>query len=41
MQRMLALDVDGVISDYPDVLRRVAGEAGYALPTPTPSEVHL
>lgn len=36
MQRMLALDVDGIISDYPDVLRRVAGAAGYALPLPTP-----
>jgi glycerophosphoryl diester phosphodiesterase len=36
MQRMLALDVDGIISDYPDVLRRVAGAAGYALPVPTP-----
>ena len=36
MQRMLALGVDGIISDYPDVLRRVAGEQGYALPQPTP-----
>lgn len=39
MQRMLALDVDGIISDYPDLLRRVAGEAGYVLPSPTPIEV--
>jgi glycerophosphoryl diester phosphodiesterase len=39
MQRMLALDVDGIISDYPDVLRRVAGAAGYALPLATPVTV--
>ena len=39
MQRMLALDGDGIISDYPDVLRRVAGAAGYALPLPTPVTV--
>ena len=26
MQKMIALGVDGIISDYPDVLRRVAGE---------------
>ena len=36
MRRMMALGVDGVISDYPDVLRRVAGDNGYALPAPTP-----
>jgi glycerophosphoryl diester phosphodiesterase len=36
MRRMLALDVDGIISDYPDVLRRVAGAAGYTLPLPSP-----
>ncbi len=36
MRRMLTLGVDGVISDYPDVLRRVAGENGYTLPMPTP-----
>lgn len=36
MQRMLALDVDGIISDYPDVLRRVAGAASCALPLATP-----
>lgn len=36
MRRMLALGVDGIISDYPDVLQRVAGELGYALPAPTP-----
>jgi glycerophosphoryl diester phosphodiesterase len=33
---MIALGVDGIISDYPDVLRRVAGEHGYALPPATP-----
>ena len=36
MRAMMALGVDGIISDYPDVLRRVAGERGYALPAPTP-----
>ncbi len=37
MQKMIALGVDGIISDYPDVLRRVAGENGFALPAPTPA----
>ena len=36
MRRMLAFGVDGIISDYPDVLRRVAGENGFTLPIPTP-----
>ena len=36
MRAMMALGVDGIISDYPDVLRRVAGENGYPLPAPTP-----
>ena len=36
MRRMMALNVDGIISDYPDLLRRVAGEQGYALPAATP-----
>ncbi len=36
MRAMMALDVDGIISDYPDVLRRVAGEHGYTLPLRTP-----
>jgi glycerophosphoryl diester phosphodiesterase len=35
MRAMMALGVDGIISDYPDVLRRVAGENGYVLPAPT------
>lgn len=39
MRAMMALAVDGIISDYPDVLRRVAGEHGYALPAPTPVAV--
>ncbi len=39
IRRMLALGVDGIISDYPDVLRRVAGENGYTLPLPTPVAV--
>jgi glycerophosphoryl diester phosphodiesterase len=36
MRRMMSLGVDGIISDYPDVLRRVAGDSGFALPAPTP-----
>ena len=36
LRRMMALGVDGIISDYPDVLRRVAGENGFTLPVPTP-----
>jgi glycerophosphoryl diester phosphodiesterase len=38
MRAVMALGVDGIISDYPDVLRRVAGEQGYLLPAPTPVE---
>jgi len=30
--RMIDIGVDGIISDHPDVLRRVAGEKGIALP---------
>jgi glycerophosphoryl diester phosphodiesterase len=37
MRAMMVLGVDGIISDYPDVLRRVAGENGYVLPLPTPA----
>jgi glycerophosphoryl diester phosphodiesterase len=29
--------VDGIISDRPDLLRRVAAEAGFALPSPSPA----
>lgn len=36
MQRMIAWGVDGIISDYPDLLRKVAGEQGLALPAATP-----
>jgi glycerophosphoryl diester phosphodiesterase len=36
MRCMMALGVDGIISDYPDVLRRVAGEQGHVLPAATP-----
>jgi len=36
MRRLIEWRVDGVISDRPDVLRRVAGEMGVALPQPTP-----
>jgi len=34
--RMVELGVDGVISDYPDRLRRIAAERGLPLPEPTP-----
>jgi glycerophosphoryl diester phosphodiesterase len=36
MRRMIEWGVDGVISDYPDRLRQVAGEMGVALPAATP-----
>ena len=34
MLRMIDAGVDGIISDYPDVLRRVAGARGLPLPVP-------
>jgi glycerophosphoryl diester phosphodiesterase len=34
--RMIGFDVDGIISDYPDRLRRIAAEKGFTLPVPTP-----
>lgn len=36
MRRLIEWGVDGIISDRPDVLRRVAGEMGAVLPPPTP-----
>ena len=36
MRRMIALGVDGIISDYPDRLREVAAEQHVELPAPTP-----
>lgn len=35
MRRMLELGVNGIISDYPDLLRKVAAEKGMALPPAT------
>jgi glycerophosphoryl diester phosphodiesterase len=32
MARMIEMGVDGIISDHPDILRKVAGEHGIALP---------
>jgi len=32
MARMIEIGVDGIISDHPDILRKVAGERGIALP---------
>jgi glycerophosphoryl diester phosphodiesterase len=36
MRRMIEWGVDGIISDRPDLLRKVAGEMGVSLPQPTP-----
>ncbi|MDP2239317.1 MAG: glycerophosphodiester phosphodiesterase [Burkholderiales bacterium] len=36
MRRMIAWGVDGIISDYPDLLRKVAGGQSIALPAATP-----
>lgn len=36
MRRMIEMGVDGIISDYPDLLRQVAGEMGIVLPPATP-----
>jgi glycerophosphoryl diester phosphodiesterase len=36
LARVMALRVDGIISDYPDLLRSVAARQGYALPAATP-----
>ena len=36
LRRMIEWRVDGIISDYPDQLRKVAGEMGVALPAATP-----
>lgn len=36
MRRLIEWRVDGIISDYPDVLRKVAGEMGLPLPRATP-----
>lgn len=36
MRRMIDLGVDGIISDYPDRLRRIAARLGMALPPATP-----
>ncbi len=36
MARMIALGVDGIISDRPDLLRQAAGAKGIALPAGTP-----
>lgn len=36
MARVLDLGVDGIITDYPDRLRKLLAERGLALPMPTP-----
>ncbi len=38
MSALIDLGVDGIISDYPDRLRRVMAEKGLPLPVPTPVE---
>ena len=37
IERVLAFDVDGMISDRPDILRSVLQAKGIAVPTPTPA----
>ena len=36
MARMIDMGVDGIISDNPDLLRKVAGEKGVTLPKGSP-----
>jgi len=36
MNRLIGLGVDGIITDYPDLLRKVLAAQGIALPAPTP-----
>ena len=36
MEALIAIGVDGIITDYPDRLRRVLQKLGMALPVPTP-----
>jgi glycerophosphoryl diester phosphodiesterase len=36
MARMIDMGVDGIISDRPDLLRKVAGEKGLTLPRASP-----
>ena len=36
MRRLIGWGVDGIISDRPDILRKVAGDVSIALPVPTP-----
>jgi glycerophosphoryl diester phosphodiesterase len=36
MARLIEMGVDGIISDHPDLLRKVAGEKGIALPAGSP-----
>jgi glycerophosphoryl diester phosphodiesterase len=38
MRRLAQMGVDGLITDYPDRLRKVLAELGVALPAPTPVE---
>jgi glycerophosphoryl diester phosphodiesterase len=38
MAELIAMGVDGIITDYPDRLRRVMGETGLSLPPKVPSE---
>jgi glycerophosphoryl diester phosphodiesterase len=35
IRNMIELGVDGIISDYPDLLRKIAGELGITLPAAT------
>jgi glycerophosphoryl diester phosphodiesterase len=36
MARLIDMGVDGIISDRPDLLRKVAGDNGFTLPRTSP-----
>jgi glycerophosphoryl diester phosphodiesterase len=38
MNRLIDMGVDGIITDYPDVLRKIMVERNMLLPTPTPNK---
>jgi glycerophosphoryl diester phosphodiesterase len=38
MARLIEMGVDGIISDHPDILRKIAGEKGITLPKGSPVE---
>jgi len=38
MRELIAMGIDGIITDYPDRLRRVLEGLGLLVPAPTPVE---